>query len=117
MLAALSVVLALAQAAPPAASRDDAYAEAVQERIEGKTSAAIAHLRVIVASNPNDVDARLQLGLALKAEGRDRPAEREFREVLRRTPDYKDARVALADLQVARGDHRARAAIAALPPR
>jgi len=93
------------QAAPAASiARDDVYARAVKERLAGDNADAIAQLRALLAQQPDDVDARLQLGLALRAAGRSAEAETELREVLRRAPDYKDARVALAQLQWARGD-------------
>lgn len=104
MFAALTAALCVAQAAPVAITRDEAYAAAVQERITGRSAEAIAHFRAILADHPDDVDSRLQLGLALKAAGQDGAAADELRAVLRQAPDYKDARVALADLKLARGD-------------
>ena len=104
MFVALTAALCLVQAASGPQTRDEAYAAAVEERVSGHTSDAIAHFRAILAEHPEDVDSRLQLGLALKAEGQDGGAARELRQVLREAPDYKDARVALADLKLARGD-------------
>jgi YaiO family outer membrane protein len=91
---------------PPAAgaSRDDVYARAVKERLAGDNARALSDLQDLLANQPEDVDARLQLGFALRAAGRPAEAEAAFREVLRRAPDYKDARVALAGLLWARGD-------------
>jgi YaiO family outer membrane protein len=95
----------ICQAAPAAgASRDDLYARAVKERLAGDNVHALADLQALLSSQPDDVDARLQLGFALRAAGRTAEAEAAFREVLRRAPDYKDARVALASLLWARGD-------------
>jgi YaiO family outer membrane protein len=95
----------ICQAAPAAApSRDDLYARAVKERLAGDNSNALADLEALLANQPDDVDARLQLGFALRAAGRTADAEAAFREVLRRAPDYKDARVALAGILWARGD-------------
>jgi YaiO family outer membrane protein len=85
-------------------NRDQIYALAVKERLAGDNADAIAQLQTLLASAPDDVDARLQLGLALRAAGRTAEAETELREVLRQAPDYKDARVALAQLQWAHGD-------------
>jgi|HubBroStandDraft_2_1064218.scaffolds.fasta_scaffold19770_3 YaiO family outer membrane protein len=101
---ALDVPIACQAAPPQALGRDAAYAKAVKSRLAGDNAGAIAQLQVLLAADPNDVDARLQLGFALRAMGRSADAEREFTEVLRRAPDYKDARVALAQLQWARGD-------------
>lgn len=93
------------QAAPAAApARDEVYARAVKERLAGDNTDAIAQLQTLLAQQPDDVDARLQLGLALRAAGRNAEAEKELQAVLRAAPDYKDARVALAQLQYARGD-------------
>jgi YaiO family outer membrane protein len=92
------------QAAPAAIVRDDVYARAVKERLAGDNADAIAQLQALLAQQPDDVDARLQLGLALRAAGRTADAERELQEVLRRAPDYKDAKLALAQIQWARGD-------------
>src|SRR5471030_2960969 len=93
------------QAVPAAAvAREEVYARAVKERLAGDNADAIAQLQALLAQQPDDVDAHLQLGLALRAAGRADDAERELREVLRRAPDYKDAKVALAQLQWARGD-------------
>src|SRR5580698_6992191 len=91
---------------PPAADggRDDVYARAVKERLAGDNARALSDLQALLANQPDDVDARLQLGFALRAAGRPAEAEAAFREVLRRAPDYKDARVALAGLLWARGD-------------
>jgi len=98
-------VAAVCQAAPtPAPSRDEVYAKAVKARLAGDSAAAIVQLQALLAQQPDDVDARLQLALALRAAGRNAEAEHELLEVLRRAPDYKDARVALAQLQRGRGD-------------
>lgn len=91
-------------ASVPGTDRDSLYARAVKERLGGDNAAALADLQSLLTNQPNDVDARLQLGFALRAAGRNAEAEAAFREVLRRAPGYKDARVALADLLWARGD-------------
>ena len=103
MLAASTAVV-IYEAAPAALDRDQVYAKAVKERLAGDNPDAITQLQALLAQEPDDVDARLQLGLALRAASRDTEAEAELREVLRRAPQYKDARVALADLQFAHGD-------------
>lgn len=90
--------------APAAPSHEDLYARAVKERRAGRLSDAITDLQALLSVEPENVDARLQLGLALRAVGRNAEAEAAFADVLRRTPDYKDARVALAELQWGRGD-------------
>jgi YaiO family outer membrane protein len=94
----------LCQAAPAALTRDEVYARAVKERLAGDNSDAITQLQALLVQQPDDVDARLQLALALRATGRNAEAEKELQTVLRQAPDYKDARVALAQLQWARGD-------------
>jgi len=105
----------LCQAAPAAAvTRDDVYARAVKARKAGDNTDAITQLQTLLAQQPDDVDARLQLALALRAAGRGAEAEQELQAVLRQAPGYKDARVALAELELARGD--AAAAKATLGP-
>ena len=95
----------ICQAAPAVGpSRDDLYARAVKERLAGDNARALSDLQTLLAHQPDDVDARLQLGFALRAAGRTADAEAAFREVLRRAPDYRDARVALAGLLWAKGD-------------
>jgi YaiO family outer membrane protein len=95
----------ICQASQPAAlSRDELYQRAVKERLAGNFAGALKDARTLLASDPGDVDARLELGFALRALGRSKEAEDAFREVLRRAPSYKDARVALADLLLDRGD-------------
>ncbi|MEJ0065037.1 MAG: tetratricopeptide repeat protein [Caulobacteraceae bacterium] len=76
----------------------------MKERLAGDNARALCDPADLLANQPDDVDARLQLGFALRAAGRTAEAEAAFREVLRRAPDYKDARVALASLLWARGD-------------
>jgi YaiO family outer membrane protein len=101
---ALAAAVVIYEAASEALDRDQVYARAVKERLAGDAPDAITQLQALLTQEPDDTDARLQLGLALRAAGRDTEAEAELREVLRQAPDYKDARVALADLQFARGD-------------
>ncbi|HEY2710553.1 MAG TPA: YaiO family outer membrane beta-barrel protein [Caulobacteraceae bacterium] len=93
-----------ATAAAAAPSRDDLYGRAVKERLAGATSVAIGDLQALLAAHPDDVDARLQLGFALRAAGRGPEAEAAFRQVLQQVPTYKDAQVALAQILWERGD-------------
>jgi Tfp pilus assembly protein PilF len=50
----------------------------------------------VLESQPENVDARLQLGLSLAARRRFGDARKEFVRVLEKTPEYHDARLGLA---------------------
>lgn len=80
------------------------YEEAVADRIAGRPEVAEPKLRQVLAQRPDDVDARLNLGLSLLALGRLAEAEAEFERVLVVAPDYADARLGLARARQRRGD-------------
>jgi YaiO family outer membrane protein len=86
---------------------DALYAEAVRDRQSGRSAAAIAKLQTVLAARPDDVDARLNLGLALLAEGRLDEADAAFVAVLKRAPTYADAQVGRARAARRRGDFAA----------
>lgn len=94
-VALLAVSAALAAA--PSATAQDArpYDEAVAARQTGDPERAVALLEPWVATHPEDVDARLQLGFARLALGELDAAEADFRAVLAAAPDYRDAREGL----------------------
>lgn len=97
--AAMAVLACLAWAEAASAriqavDSDQIYAAAVQDRLAGRNDAAIAGLRRVLARRPEDVDARLNLALALTAANRLDEAEAELDIVLAQTPDYADARIA-----------------------
>lgn len=100
--------LALLTTAEPALSQTSApetlYEQAVQDRLAGRNPAAISGLRQVLALRPEDVDARLNLGLALLAEGRLEEADAAFAAVLRQAPDYIDAHIGRARVAQRRGD-------------
>lgn len=102
LLPAITAEAALAQS--PASSVDQLYAQAVADRRAGRNVDAVAGLRQVLAARPEDVDARLNLGLALSALGRDAEARRELEQVVAAAPDYADAHIALASLALRRGD-------------
>lgn len=87
---------ALAQ--DPGLDLDRVYQTAVQDRLAGRTHEAISGSRRVLAGRPDDVDARLNLGLALIAAGRLDEARVELEGVLARAPDYADARDALSQI-------------------
>lgn len=100
----------------PAEVRQDPtalYEAAVADRRAGRPAQAVDKLRSALVARPDDVDARLQLGLALVDLGRLEEAETELRQVVARAPEYVDAHVALARIARRRGDPRAAAAYAA----
>lgn len=99
MIAIAPEVPAVAQADPRAL-----YEAAVADRRSGRPADAVAKLEVVLAARPDDVDARLNLGLALLALGRLDEAEAAFAAVIARAPDYADAHAGLARIAQRRGD-------------
>jgi YaiO family outer membrane protein len=113
----MSVLFVLFAAVPSGgdagAGRDELYRAGVERRIGGDETRAIADFQSLLERDPHDLDARLQLGLALAAAGRSSQATAALEAVLRAAPDYDDARVALARLALADGrPDRARALLA-----
>lgn len=80
------------------------YQSAVADRLAGRPEAAVAKLEQVLAARPDEVDARLNLGLALLALDRLDPAEAAFRRVIERAPHYADAWAGLARIAQRRGD-------------
>lgn len=108
------LLLPLPVGARPGAS---GYEAAVAARLAGAPLRAVELLEPIVAAEPDNADARLQLGLALLALERLDEAERAFREVLALAPDYTDAGLGLARIAQRRGDlAAARGIVAGLDP-
>lgn len=93
-----------AQAQDSVGDLNRAYQTAVQDRLAGRTDEAIAGSRRVLSERPDDVDARLNLGLALIAAGRLDEARTELQGVLARTPDYTDARTALSQIDRLRAE-------------
>ncbi|MDQ3126561.1 MAG: tetratricopeptide repeat protein, partial [Pseudomonadota bacterium] len=75
------------------------YASAVADRLAGRPAEAVTKLEQVLAMRPDDVDARLNLGLALLALGRLEEAEAALLAVTRQTPDYTDAWMGLARVE------------------
>ncbi|KQY91320.1 YaiO family outer membrane beta-barrel protein [Brevundimonas sp. Root1423] len=80
------------------------YRSAVADRLAGRPADAVPKLEQVLAARPDDVDARLNLGLALLALGRLDDAEAAFRTVLDRSPGYADAWIGLARVEQRRGN-------------
>lgn len=80
------------------------YRSAVADRLAGRPGDAVPKLEQVLAARPDDVDARLNLGLSLLALGRLDEAEAAFRAVLDRSPGYGDAWIGLARVEQRRGD-------------
>jgi YaiO family outer membrane protein len=101
--------LALVSATQPGAAPDpeQLYRDGVAARHAGETGRAVTLLRQVVAAQPDNADAQLQLGLALLAEGQLGAAEAALRRTLEIAPDYEDARIALARLEQRRGNRDA----------
>jgi YaiO family outer membrane protein len=113
----LAVALALCSVAAAAQTGDQAYDRAVQARIAGDHARAIELLGPVLAANPRNADAQLQLGLALLGLGRLDEAEAAFRRTLAIAPNYADARLGLARVEQRRGNwEAAEAALAGVDP-
>lgn len=92
---------------PPAIVQVDPqalYEAAVADRRAGRPADAVAKLERVLAARPDDLDARLNLGLALLALDRLEEAEAALSAVAARAPDYADARLGLARVAQRRGD-------------
>lgn len=96
--------LVLTCATSALAQAPSAYDQAVAARTAGEPERAVALLQAVLAADPDNTDARLQLGLALLALNRLDEAEQAFRAVLAAEPDYADARVGLVRVAQRRGD-------------
>ncbi len=83
---------------------DSLYRSAVADRVAGRPAEAVARLEQVLAARPGDVDARLNLGLALLALGRLDEAEAALGQVTARAPAYADAWLGLARVEQRRGD-------------
>lgn len=94
----------LACAIPAAAQSPDAYSQAVAARQAGDPATAVRLLEPLVAAEPTNADAQLQLGLAYLALERLAEAEAAFDRTLAIAPDYADARIGLARVAQRRGD-------------
>ena len=80
------------------------YGQAVEARLAGNHARAVELLKPFVIANPGIADAELQLGLALLALGRLDESETAFRRTLAIAPDYTDARLGLARIEIRRGN-------------
>lgn len=85
-------------------SAQELLREGLEARWAGRTAEAVALLERAAELNPEDVDIRLQLGLALSGVERFDEAAEQFRAVLARAPDYLDAQLGLGRLALWRGD-------------
>jgi YaiO family outer membrane protein len=90
---------------------EDLYGQAVAARHSGDPARSAELLARVIAAEPSNADARLQLGLALLALDRIDEAEAAFRHTLQLAPDYADARIGLARVAQRRGDRSAALAI------
>jgi len=85
--------------AASAFAQDDVIARARIADTSGQRPQALAMLESHLASTPQDVDARLVYGLMLSWDRRYDDARSQLRRVLLEAPDYKDARVALMNVE------------------
>lgn len=105
MSATIAALLLAGLSAPSQAQNpEEAYQAAVQARLAGDADRAVDLLEVVVAADPRNADAQVQLGLAQLARGRLDAAETAFRAALAIAPAYADARIGLARVAQRRGD-------------
>ncbi|RYF88704.1 MAG: tetratricopeptide repeat protein, partial [Caulobacteraceae bacterium] len=86
------------------ADRQALYDAAVADRLGGRPAAAVPKLQQVLAAQADDVDARLNLGLALLALDRMDEAAAAFRDVIAQAPGYTDAYLGLARVEQRRGN-------------
>lgn len=106
-LAAVGLLAAAIAAAPLQAEQAapaSAYEQAVAARLGGRPAEAARLLEPIVAADPTNSDAQVQLGYAYLALGRLDEADAAFGAALKVAPDYADARLGLARVAQRRGD-------------
>ena len=101
--------LALLIAIPPAILESCQAPAPAQEtarlaRHAGRFEEAASQLERHLATHPADADAWLELGLSHAALGRDQAARAAFGQTLRLAPNYDDAHIALARLDLRAGD-------------
>lgn len=93
------------------------YERAVTARLAGRPTEAVQLLEPLVAAEPRNADAQVQLGYAYLALDRLDAAETAFGAALAVAPDYADARLGLARIAQRRGDRaKALAALDAIGP-
>jgi YaiO family outer membrane protein len=78
----------------------DALADARELVNQGRTKDAIAYLTQHVSEAPDDLDARVLLGLICSWDGRWEDGRRAFTAALASDPDYKDAVLGLINLEL-----------------
>lgn len=108
-------VIAVALAAPlQAQSADTPYERAVAARLAGRPAEAVQLLEPVVAAEPANADAQVQLGYAYLALNRIDAAQTAFEAALAAAPSYADARLGIARVAQRRGDRAG--ALAAIEP-
>jgi len=85
-------------------SPDELYQQGVEAYRSGRANEAITLLERVVAAQPDNADAWVQLGYARLASGDLAGAEDAFRRTLAIAPDYADAHVGMARIAQRRGD-------------
>lgn len=95
----MMLAIALLAAQAPATTLDP-YDQAVAARRSGDNAGAVAILEQLVREHPDNADAWVQYGYALRATGRQADSADAFHRALNLAPSYKDARDGL-DLSIA----------------
>lgn len=116
-LAPIALVAAAIAAPLHAQQPTDPYERAVAARLAGRPAEAVQLLEPLVAAEPRNADAQVQLGYAYLSLDRLDAAEAAFNAALAAAPDYADARLGLARIAQRRGDRAgALAALDAVGP-
>src|SRR5678815_755894 len=95
----LIIAAALILMAGAASAQDNVISTARIAYAAGQRPQALTMLASHLAATPRDVDARLVYGLMLSWDRRYDEARSELQQVLIQTPDYRDARVALMNVE------------------
>ena len=90
--------------APEVPDQRSLYEQGVEARLAGRFSEALELFEIQLASQPEDVDSRLNAALCLIALDRLDDAERELERVIDEAPDYADAYTALARVRTFKGE-------------
>ena len=93
-----------AMPSPVQADLRSLYAQGVEARFAGRFDEALGMFEALLATNPEDVDSRLNAALCLIALERLDEAESELEHVIDQAPDYVDAYTALARVRRMKGD-------------
>jgi len=94
------LVLIACLAACKAKTKEELYAEGLEQIKQGNPGGAIVLLKNALDKDQNYLDARYQLAVAYMNAGKHDQAEKEFQKILRQRPAYPGLKLSLAKLYV-----------------